>query len=201
MKLFILLASFLFSLSAYSEKVYTFYADTHVFSKYLSMWILPTTTEQIFGENAFFLGDIVEAKNAEKNQCAEMKEYFRRFSEISKNRMVLGNHDGSFQGVDDILVDGHILITHGDRFLWTKKHSERFRNEKQCQGSGLIQKILSKHHGSVSNREASDAAEYARLRGADTIVFGHVHVDRKLDKIVNGIRVICLPRGKTELNL
>jgi predicted phosphodiesterase len=182
-------------------KQYTFYTDTHVYSPYLSMNILPTTAEQVIKEQALFLGDIVEGKNAEPEDCYAMKTYYENLRKIAAGRIVLGNHDGRFTGVDNLIIDGKILITHGDRVLWDKKKSDKFRAEAQCQGSGMIQKALAGRNGSISNSEAKEAANYARAFGMKVIVFGHVHVKYKFDQVINGVRVISLPRGKTVLDL
>lgn len=182
-------------------KSYTFYTDTHIYSPYLSMKILPLTAEQVTKENAYFLGDIVEGKNAETKDCYAMKSYYENLRKIAAGRIVLGNHDGRFTGVDNITIDGKILITHGDRVLWKRKKSDEFRAEAQCQGSGMIQKALAGRNGSISNSEAKEAAAYARAFGMKVIVFGHVHVKSKFDQVVNGIRVISLPRGKSNLEL
>lgn len=182
-------------------KSYTFYTDTHVYSPYLSMKITPTTADQVIKENAYFLGDIAEGKNAESKDCFAMKAFYNDLRSIAAGRIVLGNHDGRFQGVDNITVDGKILMTHGDRVLWDRKKSDKFRAEAQCQGSGMIQKALAGRNGSISNSEGKQLAAYAKAFGMKIIVIGHVHPKVKFDQIINGIRVICLPRGKTILDL
>lgn len=201
MKYFLVLVLGLLCSVVAQAKTYTFYTDTHVYSKYLGMNILPTTAEQVVVENAYFLGDIVEGKNAEPEDCSEMKNYYENLRKLAAGRIVLGNHDGRFIGVDNITIDGKILITHGDRVLWKRKKSDEFRAERQCQGSGWVQGSLANRNGSISKSEAKQLADYARAFGMKIIVIGHVHPATRFDQMVNGIRVICLPRGKNVLSL
>jgi len=182
-------------------KTYTVYTDNHVFSPYLAINNLPTTKEQVIKENALFLGDIVEGKNAESKDCSAMKAFYTNLRTIAAGVIVLGNHDGSMIGVDNIIIDKRILITHGDRFLWDRKKSDKFRDEKQCQGSGMIQKALAGRKGNISKSEAKQAAAYAKAFGMKIIMFGHVHVEKTFDQVVDGVRVISFPRGKSTITL
>ena len=182
-------------------KQFTVYTDNHVFSPYLAINNLPTTKEQVVKENALFLGDIVEGKNAEPKDCLKMKAFYNNLGTIAAGVIVLGNHDGSMVGVDNIIIDGRILITHGDRFLWDRKKSDKFRAEKQCQGSGMIQKAMAGRNGSISKSEAKQAAAYAKAFGVKIILFGHVHVEKTFDQVVDGVRVISFPRGRTVIDL
>lgn len=182
-------------------KLYTIYADMHVFSKYLAINGVPTFKKMIENQNAYFIGDLVDAKNCEPNLVGSMKAFYEHMQREAFGRILLGNHDGGFEGVDDIILPGGILLTHGDRIMWTKEKCDKFRAEKMGQGSGWIQKLIQYHNGSISAKEARLAASYARSRKCTTVVFGHIHPKNRFDKIVDGIRVICVQRGRSEIYL
>lgn len=182
-------------------KKYTFYTDLHLYSKYFHEPKPPMAAISIEQENAYLLGDILEGKNCEPQDLHQLKIDQQVMARAYKGRSVRGNHDGQFPGIDDIILPGGILLTHGDLVLWDDAKARKFRAERMGQGSGWKQKIFSMWHGSVSNSEAKLAATYAKARGCSTVVFGHVHPKVKFEKFVDGVNVICLPRGKSELYL
>lgn len=204
MKFLVLLIFFVSSFAQGAVlKSYSFYADTHIGSKYLGKDILPETSAVMLQENAYDLGDSFEIKNAEPSQCYAIKSAWETHKKLFVGRFVSGNHSVD-RGAGPInqIIDGHILLTHGDYPLWDTKKRTEFRNEKSCQGSGFIQKMLATNNGSISNSEARELAAYAKkFKGVDTIVIGHVHPKIVFNKIVDGIRVICVPRGKSILKL
>ncbi|MEY2702263.1 MAG: hypothetical protein RLY43_896 [Bacteroidota bacterium] len=181
---------------------YTFYTDTHIGSKYLQMDILPKTIEQIAKENAYTLGDIYELKNCEYPEYPGLLRKFSEYKKLFFGRYLVGNHEID-RGLTPkhLIIDGHICLVHGDYILWGDKKALEFRNEKPAQGSGFIQRMLAKRNGSISNSEAKDLANYANRLGCDVIVCGHVHVKHVFDEDKNGVRVISLPRGKTEITI
>jgi len=182
-------------------KKYTIYTDLHLYSKYFNEPKFPWDKDVIERENAYLIGDIFEAKNCEPKDLHALKTDRSHAAFLYEGRMLRGNHDGNFPGVDDIVLPGRILLTHGDRVLWTKEKSDKFRAEKMGQGSGWKQWIFSKHHGSINQSEAELASRYAEARNCTTVVFGHVHPKVRFDKVIGNVRVICLPRGRNEIYL
>lgn len=179
----------------------TVFCDTHIGSKYLTMDIMPKTVEAMSKGDFFDGGDSYEIKNAEKSQCFNIKSRWEAHKKLFAGRYVTGNHsvDRSV-GPLNLLIDKNTLLNHGD-ILWSSSKRTKFRNEDSCQGSGMIQKALAGRNGSISNSEAKELANYARNFNAKTIITCHVHIASKFDKIVNGIRVINLPRGANLLTI
>lgn len=182
-----------------SAKLFTFFADTHIGSKYLEMDILPDSRAIIERLNAYDVGDSIELKNCEPRDLAKLRERQHFYQTIFANRYVTGNHScDKSRGPLDLVIEKGILISHGD-ILWDEKKRTDFRNERMGQGSGFVQKMLAKKHGTLSKSEKADLANYAAIKLCHTIVIGHVHPEALIDCYVGGIRVICLPRGKTEI--
>jgi hypothetical protein len=174
----------------------TVFCDTHIGSKYLTMDIMPKTEDEMKKGDFFDGGDSYEIKNAEKAQCFNIKSRWEAHKKLFAGRYVTGNHSvDRSAGPLNLIIDKTTLLTHGD-ILWSADKRAKFRNEASCQGSGMIQKALAGRNGSISNSEAKELANYARAFNTKTIITCHVHIASKFDKIVNGIRVINLPRGK-----
>jgi len=188
----------------WGTKQYTFYTDLHLYSIYMDadMHILPTTRQQVLTENAYGLGDVFEVKNAEKNQCANMQRDYDKYKVLFTGRYVNGNHEMT-RDIPNLIIDGHILLTHGDYAVDGTAKANQFRDSGvRCKGSSFIQKAIANNHTPISATDAQNLATYAQhYNGIDTIITGHRHVEVKFDQIVNGIRVISLPRGKNLLNL
>jgi predicted phosphodiesterase len=179
-------------------KKYTIYADTHIGSKYLEKNILPGNIEQVIEENAYDVGDSFEMKNCEPAELSNVacRQFLHR--RLFKDRYVSGNHACDIVNLR-LVIDGHIMLIHGDEVLWSPSKFRSFRSEEKGQGSGIVQKLLAMRNGSLSKSEIKQLAHYACLYNCDTIVIGHVHPKELIDAMFDGIRVICCPRGRTEL--
>lgn len=183
------------------SKLFTIYSDLHEGSKYLALPIaVPRDLEVIKTRNIYLIGDIKERKNCEPSALGMVDADYHALHNIYGARYIDGNHEvmGS-GGARHLIIDAHICLAHGDWQLWDLDKVIDFRNEKAGQGSGFIQKIIAGKNGSISNSEAKQLADYARRINCNVIVIGHVHPKRVFDEMVNGVRVICVPRGKTEL--
>lgn len=205
---FLICFLFIFSSIAFGEseywgsKQYTFYTDLHLYSIYMdaNMHVLPSSREQVLAENAYGLGDIIEVKNAEPNQCNNMQRDYDSYKILFAGRYVNGNHEMT-ENIPNLIIDGHILLTHGDYPMDGIDKANQFRDSgARCKGSGWIQKAIANNHEPISTVDAQRMSDYAKqFNGVDTIITGHRHVAVKFDQVINGIRVISLPRGKTIL--
>jgi predicted phosphodiesterase len=183
---------------------FTFYADTHIGSPYLELNILPKTKDEVIAQNAYDLGDSFEMKNCEKDILADLgfrqSRHFLNFAD----RYVTGNHQCD-KGVGRrhiiiVLKDGRrVIMAHYDYILWGIEKALKFRNERMGQGSGFIQRALAKRNGSISNSDQKLLIDYAKEFMGDIIIGGHVHPKQIFDETKDRVRVICCPRGKTEL--
>ena len=184
----------------------TVYTDTHIGSKYLELDIMPKTREQVMQENAVCCGDSHEIKNAEPKDLARIQHLQLEHWKVFEGRFVTGNHScdkGRMPRHQIIILPNgkKLMITHSDYQLWGEEKALKFRNEKPGQGSGMIQRALSNWHGSLSKKESKILAAYANKFDVDILCSGHLHVESVVDKMVDGVRVISCPRGRTVLEV
>ncbi len=162
--------------------------------------ILPTSRDVVEKDNCYALGDIFDLKNAEANELAGLLIEYNEYRELFKDRLVSGNHEGNDLPIN-IHLDNKILLTHYDWALWDAAKVNKFRNEKRGQGCGIPQWIASKTHGKVGKTDKKNAAAYAKKYNSTCIIGGHTHTKKLIDEVVDGVRVIFLPVGKTILDL
>jgi predicted phosphodiesterase len=187
-------------------KYYTFYTDLHLETP-IAIKVLPLSANQIVKENAYLLGDIHDLKGCESNAVIDARARQQATHTLFKDRFVYGNHDlmGSDYSHDFLVIDGHIILTHGDLITWDESRVRDFRNSESGEGYTFLKKMLNLGRiifgNKLSKSDALMASELAKKYNCDTIVFGHTHTKNLYDKMVSGIRVINCPRGKTELYL
>lgn len=178
-----------------------FFADQHKGSKYLDKHLPVPTKEEIIKFNMFDLGDSHDIKGVEPEGLYQLKKDYAEFKKLFGDRHCAGNHN-----LDRGMTPRHylhkigdkvLMITHSDYQLWGEKKALKFRNEKEGQGSGFIQKMIAGRTGSLSKSEAKTMAAYASAYGANVIAFGHGHYDKVYDIMVNGVRVLAFPKGKS----
>lgn len=185
------------------KKLYTIMTDLHEGSPYLKTGVIvPHDKATIEKKNIWLLGDIKERKNCSSGDLLAINSDFEKLQLVYGERYILGNHEVSGSSSSRYTIaDGHICMAHGDYILWGEQKANEFRNNKAGGDSGFIQKMLAKRNGSISNSEAKQLAQYAANLGCDVICIGHVHPSSLFDKTVNGVRVLCFPRGRTEIML
>lgn len=186
-----------------SKKMFTIITDTHEGSPYLKTGvIIPKDKATIEKNNIWLLGDIKERKNCAASDLLAINSDFEKLQLAYGERYIIGNHEvmGS-NSPRYAIADGHICMAHGDYVLWGDSKANDFRNNKAGGDSGFIQKMLAKKNGSISNSEAKQLAQYAKNLNCDIICIGHVHPSKLFDQMVNGVRVLCFPRGRTEIML
>lgn len=153
------------------------------------------------------LGDIFDAKNTLKANMLKMREdqnYFSDFCEKNNIPEIQGNHDKK-EGIL-FYVWGDVLFTHGHYVSWDSKKIEK-EERKEAKGISKIKfnskKIIFDSHPTtkLSEEEIAKAASLAKKYNCRTIVFGHTHVNSLIDIEYDGVRVINVPRGITQLNL
>lgn len=184
-----------------NRKLFTILTDLHEGSPYLKTGvIIPRDKGSIEKYNVWMLGDIKERKNCAAGDLFSINKDYALLKNLYGDRYIDGNHEVNGSNSSRYTIaEGHICMAHGDYILWGDKKANEFRNNKAGGDSGFIQKMLAKKHGSISNSEAKELANYARSLRCDVIVIGHVHPKVTFDQVVGGVRVICCPRGRTEL--
>jgi predicted phosphodiesterase len=178
--------------------------DLHVYGPHE----LDNARELIKQSFDFALGDIFDIKNCPKKLygeafIAEKKFYGKNFSNC-----VEGNHDKYYCRPYLTMREYPIMLTHGHLFLYDEARLKEITEEKyKYNGIGVLRynavKLFHKlySYGNLSNADMKKAAAFARAKNCTTIIFGHVHPEKVIDKIVDGVRIICLPRGYSEVEI
>jgi predicted phosphodiesterase len=183
----------------------TVFSDCHLFTP-MEMNIIPKDRAIIIADNCYSIGDNYDRKGCEPKDAARFETEFTKHREAFDGRFIYGNHDlPANDHSKDFIKVGNVLLTHGDLICWDYQKSQDFRNEKPYQGYGAVKKLLNvirklwMNH--ISNFEEEQATKYCKQYGTNCIIYGHSHVSKVIEKRVNGIRIINVPRGRSILEV
>jgi predicted phosphodiesterase len=190
------------------------FSDTHYFGAH-GLNDLKLT----YGPNTYYLGDIYDLKNAPRDKVGEVEKAISALREKVGKRYVRGNHElGAFgRGAKDedyYITDNGVLFTHG-HYKISFTDGELAQWETAEAGAGTLKRVGRKLLEGVVEKPAAPKREYlARavemvnrhnkahpLDPCHTIVFGHTHVKKVYAETIDGVRVINVPMGVTELDL
>lgn len=170
-----------------------------------------------FNENTIFLGDNFDLKNISHENLEKfykLREEIMEKASKSKGHFIDGNHE-LFELEEDnfYIIRNGIIFLHGDFIHRGFKKAKKWR-EKRSRGKTknfiIAYKSFRKIFGSSTSKFIFSsfgkkfvrrAVRLAKEKECHTIVFGHFHLKKLFDKTQDGVRVICVPRGKTEISL
>ena len=180
-------------------KKYKFFNDIHKFGCY------EIDCQLEFGEDCYYLGDNIDLSCCKKSDVFRALECLEYYKEQFKGRFVSGNHE--LGAVNHLKVDD-ILMTHGDYIFWPKIQADAYRNRNVGMSPAMrflvwlsVGEALSIRNWEISRLMKHRAFKLAKKHKCTTIVMGHWHPRTIQDFTYKGIRVIVLPRGKTEIEL
>ena len=185
-------------------KLYTFFTDVHEGGP------CPSKVEWDFGPRSFYLGDNVDVRWwSPKRSILSAYERLYYFKRMFGDRFVRGNHELNMITAPDWIKTNGILITHGDYLFWGKEMADSYRKKERSHNS-LARRVSSFFSCTlshwfqlpVSKKFLQRCAKVARLNGCHTVVCGHWH-PKKVRTFISsdGLRVVILPRGRTDLYL
>lgn len=182
---------------------YTIFTDLHKFGPYDDDI---QNVELNYWGNVVYLGDNfdVYCKKININKMKDaIHEHHKRcnFSNIINIR---SNHEGRYSGHLPVSAKRNgVCFVHGHRQDYSIEKTLKW--EKKSAGISKLRfymyfwvnRILK--YVEVVNIPYNKLVKYAKTKGCHTIVAGHFH--RNTDKVVDGIRVITLDRGRHEVEL
>ena len=153
------------------------------------------------------LGDIFDIKWTLKKEIKKALAHQKDFSEALKAKGVVevdGNHDLKSNLIFYVL--NGVLFTHGDRVCWdaetvAKKMKASKDGVSAWKRNAFALAVKAKPFGNLSKEEIAKASALAKEHGCHTIVFGHTHVEKIIDVVFDGVRIINVPRGITEIEV
>jgi len=188
------------------------YTDLHLGSSY------EIQTDLTFGENVFYLGDIVDINHCKKKFVNQYVELASNIQKRAKRNYIRGNHEMNIDRKCQEYFNGSVLqyfqiykkvyLAHGDYgLLWPEWKSNRFSSQKLGanvflrMASYLIEKIRQIRPYKISKVSLSRIYNEMIKREIDIIILGHAHPKKKIDMVYQGKRIIILPRGKNVIEL
>jgi len=176
------------------------YTDTHLFSPMRDI----TSINKI--EKSYFIGDIVDLANVKKK---DYKNAMLNYSHLKPNSKgwIDGNHE-RVSITNDVIRIENTLLVHGDFEAWGDKRAIKYRSKKHTAGwfkRNIWVRALKNFEKLVKHvpkkKMIDRLVSHAKFRNCDTIICGHRHPRTTYDKMNEGVRVVVLKRGLSEIDV
>lgn len=184
------------------------YSDCHWFGP------TPVKVEPEFGPNVFYIGDNHEFKNIPYDEVYMRLNEYRQFLKKCKKtgtKVIQGNHEVSIgnRHVDKFFLNYHnAVMFHGHYPLWSEEKISRWHmmdsGKPRYKIFGIKIKNYFRNRGGctkLSTKIIDEMFNQANFYEKSTVIFGHTHPKRLIDENHYGIRMINVPRGRTELEI
>lgn len=178
---------------------FKFFTDVHEFGCYAMDCVWE------FGKDCYYLGDNVDLACCSYEDVKKAKKRLRFFKKKFGKRYISGNHELEKANV---LKVGKVLMAHGDYIFWPKVQADNYRARKPGINAFLqfvvwltVGKVLATRSWGISRLARHRAFKLAKQHGCHTVVCGHWHPKELQDITHKGVRIVVLPRGKTEIEL
>lgn len=188
---------------------YTIFTDTHIGSKYCDdTLIIGDIVNSAADLNTILLGDIIDLACCPKKNLNFLRRDYALLKKEYGERYISGNHerDWNDQLQFSVIRDG-VYFCHGDLL----SNFEKWRAyRKKPQGAGFLKSIWVdfaedfewlKEKRNLPEAFITNAVQKAAGARCHTVVCGHFHPKEKIELVVNGIRIIVLPKGKSVIEV
>lgn len=208
MKNLLLILTILFSSLAFSGERVLILSDSHFYGPHSLDKSVMTSFKESKTAFKVSLGDVFDIKWTLKKEIKQALKDQKDFSDFCFQKGIYeidGNHDLKFIGHSYLIKNG-VLFTHGHYVSWDAKTIAK-KEKASKDGVSKIKRnafgalVNAKPYGHLSKEEIQKAAELAKLHKCHTIIFGHTHVKELIDIKFDGIRIINVPRGITEIEV
>lgn len=165
-------------------------------------------------KDEYLLGDIVDLANC---TIGDVPKYKRRRLELKaaynqdKLRYIDGNHCRIILHDQCIrLFDRYgklVVMYHGDYISWGAEKSLSYRSKKLGASffkRQILVRAIEQFEETIGRRLTDvklDMVKKAKADGASTIIIGHCHPKETIDEVIQGVRIIILKRGRSEVDL
>jgi hypothetical protein len=163
------------------------------------------------GHQVIDIGDNIDLANCHKRDLskhnaayASLFGYDKRSDKYFK---IDGNHERMKTGFQ-YTTSNDVCFTHGDFEKWGKKKAIKYRSKKRGASAfkrkfivPLIEWAEKFGVNRATKKFKRRAVKVAKSLGCHTYVCGHIHPKEKLDFNYDGVRIIVMPRGRSELEL
>lgn len=188
---------------------YTLVADTHLFSKYEVNGIRRKVLDLPVNQNTILLGDVVDLSCCDKKSLQEANRVHSYLEAKHGENYIDGNHNPMYSYGSHV-IKNDIYFTHGDIHANPDKWVKYRKKHLEKQGAGWFKKLFIMNTVSLFNELIGGkpkqefferAAARAKFHECHTYVGAHFHPKQQIDVIYNGVRIIIVKQGITEIEL
>lgn len=190
----------------------TIYSDLHLYAPH--SWILKEPdilNELLFPkipiDSILLTGDIIDIANCKKSKLVSARYMIQYLKNMYQERFLIGNHECMKPDALYRVIYG-CLVCHGHTLYWDYAKVKKW--EEKVGGKGKLSRAFYTIYKratfpfSVKTKRPPEhviekAKTLARMNGVSTVIFGHSH--SYWDETTEGIRIINVPRGKTEVEI
>lgn len=187
--------------------------DLHIGSKYCDDPMAKTALDNLVNDGKTILnGDIVDRSASPKKDQETLAAYMKSLIKKWGDAYISGNHELSFFNTKTyrITTSGKkVMFTHGDLIKDFDKWSAY---RMKTPGAGLIKLlwvafadtqdwVKDKINTAKLEPMFKNAAAKAKEAGCDYIVMGHLHPNKAIDVVRDGVRIMILPKGFNTIEL
>lgn len=183
---------------------YILYADLHLYSP-IEM-LRKEVSYQPPAPNVKLLGDIVDESNAAYSDVKNAETLHWLLKGTHGTNYIDGNHERESL-YDQIIVENGIVFAHGDM---QANPSKWLQYRAKPHGAGFFKRKFIipfiREAEEIINRKPKPeflerAYKLAKIHGCHTYVGAHFHPKELIDISYKDIRIVIVPRGKTEIEL
>eukprot|EP00027_Filamoeba_sp_ATCC50430_P003160 CAMPEP_0168556808 /NCGR_PEP_ID=MMETSP0413-20121227/9082_1 /TAXON_ID=136452 /ORGANISM="Filamoeba nolandi, Strain NC-AS-23-1" /LENGTH=172 /DNA_ID=CAMNT_0008587783 /DNA_START=44 /DNA_END=562 /DNA_ORIENTATION=- len=160
--------------------------------------------------NEIYLGDNIDMANCLKSEIEKAQKEHDDLKSVYQERMVTGNHSRTLPIGEYYIVNGEfgrVFCTHGDREA-NEEYWKAYRSKPK--GAGFLKRTFwvpaleifeDIYDRSIHTEIFDRMASVAKSNNCTAYICGHFHPKEVIDVMHNDVRILVLPRGRTELDL
>jgi len=163
-------------------------------------------------KNLYIVGDVYCMANIPKSEVKKQQNNIDRERNILKNRYITGNHERQRDQDRVEKINSQVGVMHGDYIMWGHNRSVEYRSGKHGLGSLMyklkgtlwVNTLEAIEHGyerELNKNDLERALGVCRHNALKVVIIGHGHFPELVRQNYKGIKVIGLPRGKTQLSM
>lgn len=151
-------------------------------------------------------GDNFDFANMLVEDIPRYKEFHKYILSLKDVFELKGNHE-RMTIVDEFIIIGKVILKHFDFEFWGAEKAIAYRS-KPMGASAFKRKLVTKMDDWAQDRTVKlkkdflkRAVESAKEKDCTTIIGGHKHPPETIDVVHDGIRIIVLKRGFSEVEV
>ena len=193
------------------------YNDVHAYSPYeiySGIGLVSAVKAEPDRANTYLIGDNTDMKNCKKSDVVAAQATRTMLKLMLPGHYLPGNHSLepiclSPPELETVTIQvGTTLLMHGDILFWGYEKAQAWRTG-HAPGASWFMRLMSQWLDEIrmvapvhyNDDFYARCHEYADQHGCKTIIMGHHHPKVRLDTVHNGLRVVCLMRGRNEVEI